>query len=678
MGRLNSAAWFCSSTRAKLFATGRDAIIRQVASVAKGRISGAALTSTYATTTPDPPGTTSGRLALLAGSLPVGTAVYDVPVTGTVVYVAKNGSDTTGAGSLGAPYATLGKAAGVAPDGSTIVMREGLYHEGGSYVPGNGGALAGIRFANNNVTVQNYPGDEVWLDGSEAVSGWTFDGTNWRLPFVTRLDRSATNSRGKNSAADVAGAGGYTWVNPAFPTAAWSEQLYLGGKRLRTAASLSDLGPGKFFVEGSMPSDGTTDQYRFTSTAYVIRDNPTGKETRIGTIARAMTLQKSGLKFRGIGFRRYVSALCEFGMVYSDGGDKTRYLSYEHCVFEDAQNEGIHALGNDAYVGHCTFRRCGDIGLGASGDRTVGEFILFEENVWNRYNYGPASGAVKTERCWDQVWRHNMFRKTYGHGLWFDQCAYRARVYGNEFWDGYGYGVAYEISARGYISDNLFVRQGVASDIYLKPTTCAAIWLSGSNNTEVWNNTMVDCAKPMHVGQDSRRPLQAGNNGGKDPTRPDSFFQTEMTWIITRFVFKNNFVYGVPALDAIQSAFWSEYGNTSGYGVAQSGVETGGNLYNRKAANTPARFCNQSASTSMAWFNLTGASSTGAASWKATTGETGSVLAESRDAGLGAYPYEPKPAEVSAVSPVPLDTTVASMVGRPAGATHVGLWATPA
>jgi hypothetical protein len=90
-------------------------------------------------------------------------STFDPPLetTGTILYVATTGNDTTGTGAIGSPYATIGKAnsmltAGV---GGTIYVRGGTYSMAAATVYLKGGtSLSWTR-------VRRYPGESVILDG---------------------------------------------------------------------------------------------------------------------------------------------------------------------------------------------------------------------------------------------------------------------------------------------------------------------------------------------------------------------------------------------------------------------------------------------------------------------------------------------------------------------------------
>jgi len=82
----------------------------------------------------------------------------------TEYHVAKNGSDQN-PGTAEAPFLTISKAAMVLKTGDTVTVHEGVYREW--VQPRNSGADVYSR-----ITYQAAEGEEVWIKGSEVVTGW--------------------------------------------------------------------------------------------------------------------------------------------------------------------------------------------------------------------------------------------------------------------------------------------------------------------------------------------------------------------------------------------------------------------------------------------------------------------------------------------------------------------------
>ena len=90
------------------------------------------------------------------------TTRNDNPAIGTNnIYVATNGSDTTGNGSLSSPYRTIQKAADVCSPGSTILIRGGTYSEEIE--------LSVSGTANGWITFMPYNGENVTITGNSSI-----------------------------------------------------------------------------------------------------------------------------------------------------------------------------------------------------------------------------------------------------------------------------------------------------------------------------------------------------------------------------------------------------------------------------------------------------------------------------------------------------------------------------
>jgi hypothetical protein len=84
-----------------------------------------------------------------------------------VALPANGGSDTTGTGSSGSPYATVSKAYDNITTGGTIVMHAGTYT--GAAAQLKGGANLSSKF----FTLMSNPGDQVWFDGGNSLTSFT-------------------------------------------------------------------------------------------------------------------------------------------------------------------------------------------------------------------------------------------------------------------------------------------------------------------------------------------------------------------------------------------------------------------------------------------------------------------------------------------------------------------------
>ncbi len=151
----------------------------------------------------------------------------DYAVPDDAFFVATTGDDGS-PGDREQPWRTLGHAVETAPAGATIVLREGVYHEK-------------VEIFRKKLAIQNHPGEVVWFDGSEPVTGWTADGSRWR--------RDDWNVQFDNT--DFTAGGGEDWhmVDPQFPMANWPDQVFLDGRRLAQVRSADEVVAGTFFVD---------------------------------------------------------------------------------------------------------------------------------------------------------------------------------------------------------------------------------------------------------------------------------------------------------------------------------------------------------------------------------------------------------------------------------------------
>ncbi len=563
------------------------------------------------------------------GALPIGTASYAAP--GDAVWVAKTGNDTTGTGASGAPYLTIKKALSVAPVDATVVVRAGIYHEGGPQysavgVSGLGGQMT---FANTGVTLQNAPGEAVWVDGSTDISSWTSDAisvpgkTVWRTSFSLIVNRAPTDQRGQT----VSGYGSFLVAE--YPIAHWCEMVLYDGTQLTQVQNLSELGPGKFYVVGSFPSGGITNDYR--STEYIIGDDPNGHEVRIADLSRALGIGRNNTTIRGIGFRNYNTSLCDWGMM--SVSTSITNLNFENVIVQDISTMAGAASGSNSVTRYCTFQRCGQTGWGGDSDNGLVEHCIFRQNNYKVFNYGPNAGQ-KWGRCDGMTIRYNLFDEVRGHALWVDECGVNFKIHGNVMYRPWGHGVSYEISDSGWIVDNILIGCGVDSPVATRPPyDGVAIWISGSNRTHAWHNTFVNCEVPLRFAQDSRDPDTS--TFGQDPSHPDlQWYLDNCSWNITDGKWSNNAFIWSTGLNAVQASFVSNSNDISGAKATLNGtaLQAAGNLYVRKDASHPTRFGIGYPNTAGGVKVYASMTSTGVGlydptvSWKDEYNETGSAL----------------------------------------------------
>lgn len=613
------------------------------------------------------------------------SAVYPTP-PGAII-VSTSGSDTTGAGTVGNPYRTIKKAVAEVAPGGTIAVRGGSYHEGALHPQDLVNDAILIPVTKPGVTIQNYSGEEVWLDGSQVVTGWSaYDTDKWRAPLALSLDRTPTQVRGSNSSFY----GSYTLVE--FPIAHWPEMVLIDGAPQTQVQTLAEVVPGTFFVEGSYPNSDGVNKFQFQSTHYVLGTNPSGKEVRVARLGRALTNASDNTTVRGIGFRRYACALPDIGAIYAN----TRPgLAFENCSFEDFSDLALNLTSPGWTIRKCTFLRCGRqaINAGNRSDNGLLEWSYFEKTNLRRFNYGPIGGNIKLGMQWNSTVRYNRMDDTRGHGIWADECCYKTRVYGNYMTNTYGAGVLVEISGETWIVDNIIIDNGINSNVSKgRPHDGRAIWVLSSQDSHVWHNTIINPEVGITFSEGYRKPLNAdgkswrstsqwGDVFGQDKGRGDAFYQAagyadtwdfyrqKMTWDNAGAELANNVFAGTAGISDVQSVFIGLACETGLKGATQMvGHLDKPNVFARLNGTTPLRFANSikhvagtAPSPTVVYFNMTGNGHEGSPSWATTMGDTQSTLTTSnviaddrqwlldRDGALRSAPVAEVPPEVRAL-----------------------------
>ena len=520
-----------------------------------------------------------GGPAADVGARAIGTSTYPVPATG-VIFVATTGSDAN-VGTLAAPVATMQRAVNLASTGTTIVVRGGSYNTPWSC-------------SKANITVQPYPNETVWFDGTVVLTGFTAStsAATWFAPWVLVTDHSPSPVSGALESTEP----GWYYTDPLYPTAPWPEMVFLDGVALTRVATEAEVVPGTFYVRGTASG---TNSFTWTSSHIVIGDDPTGREVRVtntakgtgsGSDGRGCALTGANITIRGVGWRRWGTHIGMRGIVYANGNADN--LTIEHCVFEDSTGMGLGAAnGDDVTIRHCTIRRHGIMGLYlASAWRVTVEDCLIVDNNTRYFRFAPESGDIKCGRVRDSIFRRNRFGGTTQtsskcSGLWFDVVCYNVQVYSNDFRDCGHHGLIWEISTNLIAADNLFSR---VADM---PFRC-----DSSSGVEFWNNTIVDCShdsdrgtasapRPMWLVRSTRVYLDLlaqGNVMATDSRRPQP--DPTISWELNPHRQGNN-AWGPSPYPGELIRIQNSLNNTpySGMGI----MFAGGTIYNRVTGLDP-------------------------------------------------------------------------------------------
>jgi hypothetical protein len=474
--------------------------------------------------TPTPTPTTPPVTSTTRGSAAVGTTAYAIPAGS--LYVSNTTTASTQNGALATPYKSVQAAVNAAKAGATIVVRKGTYNES-----------VDIPFG-KNVTIQAYPNEEVWFDGSIPVTNWTASGTvwiasNWTAQFASDMGGQASR-----------------FVNTAYPTANKPDQLFIDGVAQKQVASASQVTAGTFAVD-------------YANKRLILGTNPSGKAVRASNIGQAFNVMASNTTLQGFGVRRYATTYGQSAAVRM----QNTFATVRNLVITDNAFVGLSINNNDSRVERVTSQRNGILGIGANAAyRLVLRDSIATHNNVEKFKDAPVAGGIKITRSRD-VTVHNVDSSSNtGAGLWFDESTYDMKV--TKVVSNYNTttGIQLEISAKAVLAGNQTI--GGGTGVIIMNTSDVRIFNSdfggGTNNG-------------VSLKQDARRPATASTGwdprmGKADPT---------MTWVTKNITVANN-VFGAPNDLSVRALDGS-----TNRAVDTWNLVVNGNLFNNKAAGGP-------------------------------------------------------------------------------------------
>lgn len=421
-----------------------------------------------------------------AGAAPIGSARYPIPAG--ALFVATNGNDSA-AGTQAAPLRTLETAVARVKKGQTIVLRGGVYN-------------SQVKFFTEGVTIQNYPGEAVWLDGTAVVTGITkrADG-RYQAPWKYEFD----NYNG-------GGTGGMAYVFEHNKMAAWPDQVFVDGKQWTQVES--NPGAGQFARD-------------YVNDLIIFGSNPSG-EVRASNKAQALFIGGANNTLQGIGVRRYATGINGLGTVYSSAGNFTIRNVHIQDAATNALNLGRAGWQPASLVQDVTIDRPGLAGIGAvSIDKSTIERVLITEANWAGFNQIPGSAGMKILRSRDITIRGNHIVNPDSDGIWLDESNVGFHITNNRVTGGKRAGVQMELSSQGVLADNYFVGNDTGINVY------------NSHDIDIVNNLVDDTRNVSIIIQQDERKHSDPKAIGHDPRYPAGK-DPLLTWIVNNVNVTNN------------------------------------------------------------------------------------------------------------------------------------------
>lgn len=471
---------------------------------------------------------------LRTGAVPPGTQTYPVPADAR--YVSLAGSDSN-PGTVDRPFRTISAATRAAGNGGTVVVRAGVYHEDVLVYPHDG------------LTVEASPGEAVWLDGAEPVSGWTRSGDVWvRSGWTAFFDSSPTYATG----APDGTAENWRWIDPRYPMASHPDQIWVDGRALTQVPSRAAVTEGTFYVDRAAHQ-------------LVMGGDPTGRTVEASTLGRAMSIRSRNSLIRGFGVRRYADSVPTMGAVSSFFPGVT----LDNMTIIGNAATGFFAGAPNITVRNVTVRNNGLLGIDSNhADGLTVASVRSEANNSQHFNNAPVSGAMKITSARNITVRDSAFVNNAGQGPWFDESTYNVAFTHNDVVGNTGNGLVLELSDHATVANNIIAGNALGG-----------LAVMNTGNVSIWNNTIARNGSGIDITQDSRRASDV-SAPGHDSRRPMP--DPTVPWITRSVSVANNVVSQATGESALRVADWSrEF--TGGRMLASSE----GNLFHRASAAAP-------------------------------------------------------------------------------------------
>ncbi len=374
-----------------------------------------------ATPTPSTTPTATASVSVPTGSdtgsrgTTLGSTSFSLP-SGAIYVSASAGNDSTGIGSIDRPYRSVATAIAKASAGATVVLRGGTYHE--------------QVVVDRALTIQNYPGEVVWFDGSTQLTSWTKSGSTWIATGWT-----ATHSHTMGGEAS-------RYVDSDNPMANYPDMVFVNGTGLKQVASASSVTSGTFYVSESYDK-------------LVIGSDPNGQEVRASDLEQAIKVTVKGVTLQGFGVRRYATPYESRGAILSDPPNGV----FRDLVVSDNATIGIAASNSSKVLDHLVVERNGLLGIGSDkgGGLSLTNSIVKDNNNED-FKTEPVAGGVKITSATDPIIANNEISDSVdANGLWLDVKTSGATIVSNSLVNNGIAQLEYEISKDATIANNVAI-----------------------------------------------------------------------------------------------------------------------------------------------------------------------------------------------------------------------------
>ncbi len=362
------------------------------------------------------------------------------PDSDDVVYVDAAAAPDGGDGSANDPFGSLQRAVNAAPNGATIQLAPGTYHEA-------------VQVYRKEVHIVGEEG--VVLDGAAPLDGWTADSDDYSVAW-TPFERV-----------------GAPFVVDAKPEAGWPEQVFVDGEELTEVTSRDAVADDSFFVD--------TDARKL-----IIGVDPASHNVEVSQLGYGLYLNKADKSsVSDITVKRYATPRSNMAAIRAYSNNVT----LTGLTVEDNSHIGISAIGHDVTVSSSTIQRSGYIGVhGHRADRLVVEKNAIVDNNFDGYNSYHAAAGMKVTTSLNIRVDSNVVTGNDSPGLWTDLQVRDSDFINNVVTDNGRSGIEIELSLGIVVAGNTVTHNQQRG-----------VWILESSDADVWNNVIVENGRELWV-----------------------------------------------------------------------------------------------------------------------------------------------------------------------------------
>lgn len=387
-------------------------------------------------------------ICFLLASTPAWSAQY---------YVATTGDNLNSGLSLSLPFKTIQKAMDTAIAGDTVFVRGGVYRE--TVTVAKGGGTAG-----NLVTVQGYNGEVPVIKGSDVVTGWTqYNSTIWKKTGWAVNSQQVFvdfNDAQPSKPLQQIGLPSTYYTTYEYPSAVGS--------------GLSTMVPGSFYYDAA------------ATTLYVWLPDGSDPNTHVmeaSTRGRLFFMGMPYIYLKGFAFRHSNNSAIK---QQAAAVELSSNSVIDQCDIQQTDFAGLQMgyMQSNTQAINCNISNNGDSGINAAATYNfrVANVTMNNNNYRNFNTLWHAGGFKAATKAYGTV-EFSEASGNNGSGIWFDYCnGGSAITVRNNYVHNNGpkeAGIFFEVSKNGLIYNNV-----------LANNTRRGIYISASDNTRVFNNTV--------------------------------------------------------------------------------------------------------------------------------------------------------------------------------------------